>query len=70
MADKKQPKVQDTLTGHKPTWVTGNSGLSGNAARTLGNRGNAIDAAVDAATGDSGIKPRKQGKGPYPWQSQ
>ena len=70
MADKKS-KVQDQTTGHQASWVTGNSGLTGRAAKTLSNRGNAIDAAVDAAVSgsSSGIKPVKQKKGSWPWQS-
>lgn len=63
MADSK--KKIDTK-GHIPTWLN-NTGLSGNAAKSLSNRGNAIDAAVDAASEPS---QKKQTRGQrWPWQS-
>ena len=72
MAKTKTSKSNNLgLTGHVAEWAT-SGGMSGNAKRNIRSRTNRIDAAVDAATGGtsaSGVKPVKQQKGPWPWQS-
>lgn len=70
MAEKSKNKkgLIDTLTGHIADFVTKNSGLAGNAAKVMGNRGKSIDAAVDAATNGTG--PSQQKTKRWPWQNQ
>ena len=68
----KSKSLISSLTGHIASWVTGNTGLSRQAAQTMKNRQSAIDSAVENAINS---KPKSQSKskpvnGKWPWQSQ
>lgn len=66
----KSKSLISSLTGHIASWVTGNTGLSGNAAQTIKNRQSAIDSAVDNATNPKPKPQSNQVNGKWPWQNQ